>query len=124
MPRKNRNAQPQAADSRALLDGQVSESQLQRDVLELAARLGYFANHTYDSRKSGPDAGFPDLILAKDGRVLAIELKTERGRLSIAQLSWSMALMGAVEFYVWRPRDLSSGKVERVLLGERGEKVA
>lgn len=115
---------PQAVDSRQVLDSQVSESQLQRDVLDLAARLGYLANHNYDSRKSGPDKGYPDLTLAKDGRVICAELKTERGRLSIAQLSWSMALIGAVEFYVWRPRHWSSGEIERVLMGAKKTEAA
>ena len=110
--------------SRRILDQQVSESQLQRDVLQLAARLGWLAYHVYDSRKSGPDKGFPDLILAKAGRVpIAAELKMERGHLSMAQRQWLAALAGSFDVYIWRPRDWSSGRIERVLIGSEQRKL-
>ena len=111
--------------SRRILDQQVSESQLQRDVLQLAGQLGYLAYHVYDSRKSGPDKGFPDLILARDGRVIAVELKTERGRVSRDQARWIWALgaLDTIEIFVWRPRDWSSGRIERVLIGSEQRKL-
>ena len=118
---------PRAINSRRVLDQQVSESQLQRDVLEMAKKLGWLAYHVYDSRMSGPDKGFPDIILAKRegaARVLAIELKTERGRVSTAQWAWLAALMGPLECYVWRPRDWSSGEIEAILAGRDGQRAA
>lgn len=125
--RKPRKA-PQTTDSRALLDGQVGESALQKAVVDLAHTLGYLCHHVYDSRlaSANVDKGFPDWIFCKAGRVLAVELKKEDGKVSAAQSHWLLELswLGRVETYVWRPRDLSSGKIERVLLGESGERVA
>lgn len=45
------------------------------------------------------DTGLPDLILARAGRVVLAELKSERGRPTPAQQSWVDAAHG----FVWRP---------------------
>lgn len=51
-------------------------------------------------------AGFPDLILAGDGRLLGLELKRELGRVEPAQVQWLLALQRAgAEVAVWRPSD-------------------
>jgi hypothetical protein len=79
-----------------------SESQFQAAVVEYAERLGWLAYHTHDSRRSNP--GFPDLVLARRGRLIFAELKTEKGRLSTAQVDWLRAIEDAsIEVYVWRP---------------------
>lgn len=130
-----RRGQAKAADSRQVLDAMVSESQLQRDVIKLAQELGWLVHHVYDSRlaaggkrKNGQrsiDRGFPDLILAKTGRVsIAVELKTERGHLSMEQRQWLAVLAGSFDVYIWRPRDWSSGEIERVLIGRDGQRAA
>lgn len=112
---------------RQLLNRQISEADLQKNVLTLAKQLHYLCYHTYDSRKSGPDKGFPDLVLASTHehsppRVLMIELKTERGTVSTAQWEWLAALMGgSVECYILRPRDWTSGRVEAILTGATSE---
>jgi hypothetical protein len=54
--------------------------------------------------------GFPDLVLAKLGRVIFAELKTDKGRLSVEQELWLKELPDCV---VWRPRDWE--QIERVL---------
>ena len=109
---------PRAA-SRALLDRQVSEADLQAAVFDLAKRLNYWVYHVYDSRKSGPDKGFPDALLAREGRVLAFEFKRERGVVSLAQHEWIYHLSagGQIECYILRPHDLSSGRIEAILKG-------
>jgi hypothetical protein len=105
-----------AINARALLDEASPEADLQRNVLLYAGLLGYVANHNYDSRRSGPDAGFPDLVLAGHGRLIFAELKREGGRASIAQLRWKDELEAAgIEVYVWRPSDWSSGRIEAIL---------
>lgn len=110
MPRRRKT------NLRAVLDDGAPEAQLQRDVLLYAGLLGYVANHNYDSRRSGPDAGFPDLVLAGHGRLIFAELKRERGRASPAQLQWKGELEAAgVEVYLWRPSSWSSGEIERIL---------
>lgn len=102
--------------ARQILDAMIEESQLQKDVIDLAHKLGFLANHNYDSRRSGPDKGLPDLILAGQGRALFIELKKENGRTSKAQLEWHHRLMDAgIESFIWRPSHWSSGLIERVL---------
>jgi len=89
----------------------VSERQWQQQVLELATLYRWTWYHTHDSRRS--PAGFPDLVLVRD-RVLFVELKTDRGRLTTEQLRWQNELYHAgAEVFVWRPGDLVL--VKRVL---------
>ena len=54
--------------------------------------------------------GFPDYIAVKGDRVLLVELKSDKGRLSTDQQRWlhAFAMSGRVECYVWRPGDLST----------------
>lgn len=98
----------------------VVESALQRAVIDLAKLRGWLVFHAYDSRKStGP--GFPDLLMAHEAqqRLLAVELKTEAGRLTPDQHRWLLTLhaVGA-ECDVWRPRHLADGTIAAVLGGK------
>lgn len=84
-------------------------------VIDLARLNGYLVAHfgparvmrrgveKYETPVRGDGKGFVDLVLAKliDGapRVLLVELKTDKGRLSGHQERW-LAASGAV---VWRP---------------------
>ena len=62
--------------------------------------------------------GFPDIVALKGQRLLVRELKTERGRTTELQEAWleAWATVGA-DVDIWRPSDLSSGRVERILRG-------
>ena len=62
-------------------------------------------------------AGFPDLVLAKPGRLLFVELKSENGRLSQEQARWlaALGLTERAEVKVWRPSDWLGGTIEAVL---------
>jgi len=52
-------------------------------------------------------AGFPDLVLAHRARGLIFaELKTAKGKTSIAQEHWLTILNPHAECYIWRPDDL------------------
>jgi hypothetical protein len=63
---------------------------------------------------SADGAGFPDLVLVRD-RVIFAELKSDTGKLSVAQLEWFLGLeLANAEAYIWRPSDWP--EVERVLL--------
>jgi len=90
-----------------LLD-EILEKDWQRQVRDLAATLGYRrAYHTFDSRRS--DTGFPDLVLVSPTRrrIVYLELKREKGKVSDAQASWIRDLHSAgAEVYVARPRHL------------------
>jgi hypothetical protein len=97
----------------------LTEKALQAHVLDLAQLFGWLAYHTFDARRSEP--GFPDVVLVRE-RVLFVELKTERGRLSPAQVEWLRALLGAgAEVYLVRPRNLD---VVAAVLSGRGPSVA
>ncbi len=60
--------------------------------------------------------GFPDLVLAHpENGVIFAELKTNEGKLSVAQVVWANALKPHVEHYVWRPSqiDLVKARLSR-----------
>jgi len=94
----------------------MSEALLQAQVIQLARHLGYRYMHIHDSRKSS-GAGFPDLVLAhkRTGRVIFVELKAEKGRLSPSQEEWLAVLGKRHETHLWRPEDWESGEIPRVL---------
>lgn len=97
-----------------LPDEEILEADWQRTVLDLAKMMGWRVAHFrsvltrkgWQTPVAADGAGFPDLFLARD-RLVAIELKTEKGKLSDAQKDWIRALLNAqVEVYVCRPRHL------------------
>lgn len=51
--------------------------------------------------------GFPDLVAVRGCRLLFVELKSDKGRLSVEQRVWAQHLMEASqrEYHVWRPRN-------------------
>ena len=67
--------------------------------------------------KSG--LGFPDLLMLRDGRLMVVELKTDRGKFRAGQQSWlsSFAYAG-IESYVWRPKDWFAGRIHPLLAAE------
>lgn len=67
-----------------------TEKQFQAAVVEYANLRGWLTWHAYDSRRSTP--GWPDLAMARRGRLVLAELKTERGRVSPEQRVWLDAL--------------------------------
>jgi len=51
-------------------------------------------------------AGWPDLILVRQDRIIAAELKSARGTVTALQKRVMTVLQGALlEVHVWRPRD-------------------
>jgi len=89
----------------------MSEDDFQTRVMDLAKRCGWMVCHYLPAiRQSGKvstaikgDRGAPDLILARRGVVLLVELKTNKGTVSPDQQRWLDALDGYGS--VWRPRD-------------------
>ena len=81
-------------------------------IIMMARLLGWLVYHTYDSRRSQP--GFPDLVLVRGTRLIFVELKRAKGKLTDAQEEWGAALQQtAAEYYVWRPDDLE--EIEKIL---------
>lgn len=96
---------------------QLPESWLDEQVLGEAREHGWLAHHVRDSRLNAGDAGFPDWVLTRRGRVVIVELKTQRGRLEAAQKEWlgHMGHRPATEVYVWRPSDYDDRIIREVL---------
>ena len=82
----------------------ITEKAWQAKVIEAAKWLGWSVYHTHDSRRS--EAGFPDLVLVRDQRLIFAELKSPKGRVTPAQTQW-LWLLGETfaEVYLWRPDD-------------------
>lgn len=107
----------------------MSEAQLMSAVIDLARLLGYRVAHFRPAQTakgwrtpvSADGAGFPDLVLVLPGaRLLFVELKSEKGKLSAEQEAWMADLRSVswdTEEYVWRPADWLSGAIERELRG-------
>jgi len=79
-------------------------------VVQTARLYGWRVSHQRPARTAAGwrtaiegDRGAPDLLLARGGVVLLVELKTDRGRLGPGQAEWLAAL--GPHAAVWRPRD-------------------
>ncbi len=77
-----------------------------QQVQDAAVKLGWYAYHTHDSRRS--TGGFPDLVLVKPPVIIFAELKRQTGAKIRPQQVAVMALLDrcpGVETYWWRPAD-------------------
>jgi hypothetical protein len=93
----------------------MSEAQLQQMVIDLARWLGFLHFHDNDPRRNR--AGFPDLVLLHTvtGRLIFVELKSEKGRLRPEQDTWMSKLGIHHEAYVWRPAHWNDGVIRQIL---------
>lgn len=89
----------------------LTEAQLSGLVAEVA-RIGGWTLRYHTLRSKGSAHGFPDWVFVHPGkgRILFVELKSEKGRLSDAQAQWIETLQGfqfpsIVQAHVWRPSD-------------------
>jgi hypothetical protein len=89
----------------------MRESDLQTVVIQTAKLYGWRVSHFRAAKTDKGwrtpvegDKGFPDLCLARDGVVIIPELKSQRGRLSIDQELWGVALGDL--YRLWRPSDI------------------
>ena len=81
----------------------MTEKKFMQNVIDLANILGFAVYHTHDSRRS--QSGWPDLVMVKDGRFVAAELKSENGPVTASQQAWldELAMVPGIESYLWRP---------------------
>jgi hypothetical protein len=105
----------------------MPENELLKCVVALAKYHGWLCAHFrpaltnkgWRTPVEADGAGFPDLVLAKVRNVFAVvlfvELKSQKGKLSEAQKAWRDILYPT--YYLWRPGDWISGKIEKVLEG-------
>lgn len=97
----------------------MTEAQLQAAVIDAAHMFGWLVHHVKPARtpdgkwltRIQGDAGFPDLVLARAGEVLFVELKSATGRVRPEQSTWLDHLGGLV----WRPEDWTSGAIVEAL---------
>lgn len=75
---------------------EMTEDELLLAIAGAATFLGWRWYHARrsDSALTMGQQGFPDLVLARGGRVLFIELKTEKGVLTTEQRRWLEAIDG------------------------------
>jgi NADH:ubiquinone oxidoreductase subunit len=92
----------------------ITEKVWQSQVVGLAKTLGWRVYHPFLSKWS--EKGYPDLtcVNTRQQRIVFIELKTEKGKLTPSQEEWIHDLKAAgQEAYMFRPSDWE--KVAKIL---------
>lgn len=107
------------SEGRALLDRMMTEKQWQQLVVDAARANSWHVYHTFDSRRSEP--GFPDLILVRDTEMLVIELKRERGTVTLDQERWLRAFSGVAGITVMVAHPSDWPGIEQTLKGHAEE---
>ena len=87
----------------------LSEKDFCNLVIDYAKTRGWRVFHPLPARTSkgwrtqaqGTPKGFPDCVIAQDGVLLLVELKSQKGKLTDEQKDWLQHTNGAV----WRPKD-------------------
>jgi hypothetical protein len=76
------------------LSGSMTEDELLQAITEAATYLGWrwFHIRRSDLAQQQGHSGFPDVVLAKEGRVIFLELKSRTGRLRPDQHAWAEAI--------------------------------
>lgn len=100
---------------------QASEADFQRAVMDLMRLRGWTFAHirampNSRGRWSVPyegDPGLPDIIAARDGEVLGVELKRHGEHPSPQQRRWLTAL--GFHGRLWTPTHMHSGEIQEVL---------
>lgn len=94
----------------------LKERDLQRQIRNMLDQFGWKTAVSWTSIHS--PKGWPDLYAVRGPVFVAIEVKTEKGRLSAHQEAWLAALRelpGAAFVGVIRPSDWFSGVLDEVL---------
>ena len=98
----------------------MTESELQGHIIKMAQAQGWWVKPAQQGSqepgrrkiRNGTAAGFPDLVLARNGQVMFWELKDQKGSESQEQVNWSLQLPC---YEVIRPSDLARGRVDELL---------
>jgi len=110
----------------------MREDELVRSILDALIRTGWLACHFRPARTGTGwrtavqgNIGFPDIIAIHPRKgILALECKSDRGRLTAEQIAWKEAFEaiedrwhGGLEYRVVRPDDWMSGLLDDLLKG-------
>ena len=98
----------------------MSELDLERMVIELAERYGWWVYSVRRSDKARPNGrthqGYPDLTMVHNGLISFAELKTRAGKPTDAQQAWLDKLRTTFsKVYLWTPMQWLDGTIEREL---------
>jgi hypothetical protein len=92
------------------LPANIRESDFQSTLIDYAKLRGWFVCHQRPARTATGwrtaiegHEGFPDLVLARRGTVLLVELKGARGRPTPQQAAWGVQI--GEQYRLWRPQD-------------------
>ena len=91
----------------------LTEAQFQQQYCALAQMLGW---RIFRQRYAlGADPGWPDVVALRGTRIVAAELKAQRGRVTDAQTDWIAAfnMLDGGEGHLWWPQDID--EITRVL---------
>jgi hypothetical protein len=98
----------------------ITEAEFTMQVIRLAQLYGWTVCHFRPAKTSKGyrtalqgDAGFPDIVAARNGRKIVAELKVGTRRATPEQMRW-LAAWGA-DAYLWYPRDWD--QIEAVFSG-------
>lgn len=102
----------------------LTEKELERAIAEMARFLGFMVFHARPAQTSKgwrtPVAydgkGYPDLTLVGNGRVVFLEVKSDKGKLSPDQEGWKRHIIQAgAEYFLLTPQSWTSGEVDTIL---------
>jgi hypothetical protein len=99
----------------------VTEAELLREVERLCRRYDVVLDHRYQPLYDRP--GWPDCSLLGTRAVAFRELKNARRKVTPAQQQTGERMRGCgLDWDVWRPRDLESGRAEREIAALSGKR--
>ena len=100
----------------------MTENQLQAAIIKYAELMGwriYHVTNVHKRLRSHTSEGFPDLHMVRGKRIVYAELKDATKPRTDAQDDWAEAIQQTpAEYYLWRPADWMSGRVDEVLKRE------
>ena len=100
----------------------MTEGQLQSAIIKYAELMGwriYHVTNVHKRLRSHTSEGFPDLHMVRGKRIVYAELKNATEERSDQQVLWAFAIHKTpAEYYLWRPADWMSGRVDEVLKRE------
>jgi len=95
----------------------ANERAFTRWVIDLARLYGWLVHHDrpapYESGRGWAthmegDAGFPDLLLLREGELIVAELKLNRRDLKTHQARWLERFQTVAETYLWTPEEFEA----------------
>ncbi len=109
-----------SSDLQKILARDMSETELDRHIMEMAETRGWLHYHVFEQRVPArrSSKGFPDWVLVHPvyGRTIYVESKSQKGQMSKDQKLWANCLiLAGNEHHIWRPSDWFSGKIEAIL---------